>query len=134
MTYDRELADRVRATLSTEPGVAEKSMFGGLAFLVDGALAVAVSGKGGLMVRCDPARAPELTAADGVERMVMRGRETDGWLRVPAAAVDDEDALRRWVATGRDIARSLREDPLAPHPPHAQGGPLRGGRSLTSPG
>jgi TfoX/Sxy family transcriptional regulator of competence genes len=105
MTYDRELADRVRAALSTEPGVSEKSMFGGLAFLVDGALAVAASGTGGLMVRCDPARAPELTAADGVQRMVMRGRETDGWLRVSAEVVDDEDALRRWVATGRDAAQ-----------------------------
>ena len=57
MTYDRELADRLRAALSTEPGVTEKAMFGGLAFLVDGAMAVAASGKGGLMVRCDPDRA-----------------------------------------------------------------------------
>jgi hypothetical protein len=107
MTYDRELADRLRAALSTEPGVTEKAMFGGLAFLVDGSLAVAASGKGGLMVRCDPARSDELTASDGVTRMVMRGREMDGWLRVPADAVEDEDALRRWVATGRDAARSL---------------------------
>jgi TfoX N-terminal domain len=105
MTYDRELADRVRAALSTERGVAEKAMFGGLAFLVDGALAVAASGQGGLMVRCDPARADELTATDGVARMVMRGRRMDGWLRVAPDVVDDEDALRRWVATGRDAAR-----------------------------
>ena len=107
MTYDRELADRIRAALSTEPGVTEKTMFGGLAFLVDGSLAVAASGKGGLMVRCDPAQADGLTAADGVERMVMRGREMDGWLRVATEAVDDEDALHRWVAIGRDAARSL---------------------------
>ena len=107
MTYDRELADRVRAALSAEPGVTEKAMFGGLAFLVDGSLAVAASGKGGLMVRCDPARADELTAADGVARMVMQGREMDGWLRVAADVVDDEDTLRRWVATGRDVARRV---------------------------
>ena len=106
MTYDQELADRLRAALSTEPGVTEKTMFGSRAFLVDGSLAVAVSGKGGLMVRCDPARADELTADEGVERMVMRGKEMDGWLRVAAEVVDDEDALRRWVATGRDVARS----------------------------
>ena len=104
MTYDRELADRVRAALSTEPHVTEKAMFGGLAFLVDGAMAVAVSGQGGLMVRSDPARAEELTAADGVERMVMRGRAMDGWLRVSADVVDDEDPLRRWVAIGRAAA------------------------------
>ena len=131
MTYDRELADRVRAALSAEPGVTEKAMFGGLAFLVDGSLAVAASGKGGLMVRCDPARADELTAADGVARMVMRGREMDGWLRVADDVVDDEDALRRWVATGRDVAR--QKDPLPPHRSHACGGPLRGSRSITSP-
>jgi TfoX/Sxy family transcriptional regulator of competence genes len=107
MTYDRELADRLRAALSTEPDVSEKTMFGGLAFLVDGALAVAASGQGGLMVRCDPARADELTAAEGVQRMVMRGRELDGWLRVAAEVVDDEDALQRWVAIGRDVARNL---------------------------
>lgn len=106
MTYDRDLADRVRAALSTERDVTEKAMFGGLAFFVHGSMAVAASGKGGLMVRCDPARADELVAADGVERMVMRGREMDGWLRVAADVVDDEDALRRWVATGRDVARS----------------------------
>jgi len=105
MSYDRELADRLRAALSTEPGVSEKAMFGGLAFLVDGAMAVAVSGQGGLMVRCDRARTDELVAADGVERMVMRGRELDGWLRVAADVVDDEDALRRWVTTGQDAAR-----------------------------
>jgi TfoX/Sxy family transcriptional regulator of competence genes len=133
MTYDRELADRVRAALSAEPGVTEKAMFGGLAFLVDGSLAVAASGKGGLMVRCDPARADELTAADGVARMVMRGREMDGWLRVAEDVVDDEDALRRWVAVGRDVARALQKDPLAPRPSRAQGGTLREGRSITSP-
>ena len=107
MTYDRDLADRLRAALSTEPGVTEKAMFGGLAFLIDGSMALAASGKGGLMVRCDPARADELVTADGVERMVMRGREMDGWLRVSDDAVDDEDALRRWVVVGRDVVRSL---------------------------
>lgn len=106
MAYDRELADRVRAALSTDPAVTEKAMFGGLAFLVDGAMAVAVSGQGGLMVRCDPQRTEQLVAVDGVTRMVMRGRELDGWLRVTTEVVDDEGALRRWVAIGRDVARS----------------------------
>jgi hypothetical protein len=106
MAYDRELADRVRAALSTDPAVTEKAMFGGLAFLVDGAMAVAVSGQGGLMVRCDPQRTEQLVATDGVTRMVMRGRELDGWLRVAPEVVDDENALRRWVTIGQDVARS----------------------------
>ncbi|MGY1840735.1 MULTISPECIES: TfoX/Sxy family protein [unclassified Modestobacter] len=118
MSYDQDLADRVRAALSTDRGVTEKAMFGGLAFLVDGAMAVAVAGQDGLMVRSDPARADELTAADGVARMVMRGRELDGWLLVRADVLDDEDALRRWVATGRDVARS--------QPPRRAGSARRG--------
>ena len=106
MAYDQELADRLRAALSTEPGVSEKAMFGGLAFLVDGAMAVAAAGPGSLMVRCDPADADALTSADGVERMVMHGRELDGWLLVAPDALEDQAALRRWVATGRDVARA----------------------------
>jgi TfoX/Sxy family transcriptional regulator of competence genes len=102
--YDEELADRLRAALSTTPRVSEKRMFGGLAFLVDGALAVAASGRGGLMVRCDPALADELVARPGVQRMVMRGREMAGWLRVDDAAADDESSLTEWVAVGRSAA------------------------------
>lgn len=108
MTVDPELADRLRAALSTVPGVTEKRMFGSQAFLVDGALAIAASGRGGLMVRCDPARSDELVAQDGVARMVMRGREMAGWLRVAEPVVDDEAALHRWVQVGRDAARTAR--------------------------
>jgi len=104
MTYDRELADGVRAAFATQPGLSEKAMFGGLAFLVSGAMAVAVTGRGGLMVRCDPALAGELVAADGVDRMVMRGRELAGWLLVRPDLLDDDEALRRWVGIGRDGA------------------------------
>ncbi len=100
MAYDHDLADRLRAALSTRPGVTEKAMFGGLAFLVDGAMAVAVSGQGGLMVRCDPAQAVDLLAAEGVEPMVMHGRETAGWLRVSADAVEPDPELDRWVEVG----------------------------------
>ena len=108
MAYDRELADRLRAELSADPRVTEQAMFGGLAFLVEGAMVVAASGRGGLMVRCDPARAEELVAADGVERMVMRGRELDGWLLVAPDVLDDDAALRSWVAVGRAATESLQ--------------------------
>jgi len=107
MTYDRELADRLRAELAADPRVSEQAMFGGLAFLLDGAMVVAASGRGGLMVRCDPACAEELVAAEGVERMVMRGRELDGWLRVSPDVLDDDAALRHWVAVGQAATASL---------------------------
>ena len=106
MAYDEELADRLREALGAEPGLSEKRMFGGLAFLVEGHMAVAASGQGGLMVRVDPATSEELVDGVLVERVVMRGREMDGWLRVASAAVDDE-ALREWVVRGVAAARAL---------------------------
>jgi TfoX/Sxy family transcriptional regulator of competence genes len=107
MAYDEDLADRIRELLRNEPAVTEKRMFGGLAFLVGGNLAVSASGQGGLLLRADPARAESLTQDPAASRAVMRGREMDGWLRVGPEAVTAEDALRRWVAVGVGYARSL---------------------------
>lgn len=107
MTYDEELAHRIREALQDEPGLTEQRMFGGLAFLVQGNMAVAASGQGGLLVHTDPARAEEWVDDRQVRRMEMRGRAMDGWLRVDAAAVDTDDDLRRWVERGTTYARSL---------------------------
>ncbi|MGY2874392.1 TfoX/Sxy family transcriptional regulator of competence genes [Marmoricola sp. URHA0025 HA25] len=107
MAYDEELAERIRHAVAGEAGVTEKRMFGGLAFLVHGNMAVAASGQGGLMVRTDPADAESLTAEPHVDRMVMRGRQMDGWLRVGAVAVESADALQRWVDLGVGYAGSL---------------------------
>lgn len=104
MPYDEALAARVRDTLAAAPGVTEKRMFGGLAFLVEGAMAVAVSGSGGLMVRCAPAVADELVGRDGVARMVMQGRELAGWVLVDPATLDAAPALAEYVAHGRSAA------------------------------
>ncbi len=107
MPYDRELADRLRLSLDGEPGVTEKSMFGGLAFLVHGHMAVAASSDGGLMVRVDPADTAALVEEPGARRFAMRGREMDGWLLVDAAVVEDDVALRSWRDRGVAHARSL---------------------------
>jgi TfoX/Sxy family transcriptional regulator of competence genes len=107
MAYDEDLADRLRVALQDVDGVTEKKMFGGLAFLVGGTMAVAASGQGGLMLRCDPARSDELASRPGAGRMVMRGKEMSGWLRVDDDAVQDDDELARWVAIGVDYASSL---------------------------
>lgn len=107
MAYDEVLADRVREALAGEPGVTEKRMFGGLAFLVHGNMAVAASGEGGLMLRVDPAEGPGLVDEPDVSLVVMRGRAMDGWLRVATEAVRDDDALARWVGRGASYARSL---------------------------
>jgi hypothetical protein len=107
VAYDEELAERVRALVATEPGLSEKKMFGGLAFLIGGNMAVSASGQGGLLLRVDPTMTEELIAAPGVERFEMRGRSMDGWLRVAPEAIESEAELERWVRHGVSYARSL---------------------------
>ena len=107
MAYDEELADRIRAQIGDQDDLTEKQMFGGLAFLVGGNMAVAASGQGGLLVRVDPEQTDELVATTNARRMEMRGREMDGWLRVEADDVEADPELARWVRTGVDHARSL---------------------------
>ncbi len=107
MAYDEVLASRIRELLAPEPDIAEQRMFGGLAFLAGGSLAVAASGRGGLMVRVEPAETDALLAMPGVGVMEMRGRPLDGWVRVDAAAVQDQRELEAWVGRGLRYARSL---------------------------
>ncbi len=107
MAYDEDLADRIRELVGGEPGVSEQKMFGGLAFLIGGHMAVAASGKGGIMVRVDPADGADLLAGAHVEPMVMRGRELAGWLRVSADGIRTERELQTWVARGVTFARTL---------------------------
>ncbi|MGH1564547.1 TfoX/Sxy family protein [Mumia sp. DW29H23] len=111
MAYDEELAERIREVVDGEEALSEQRMFGGLAFLIAGNMAVAASGQGGLMVRVDPEKSDALVDGLGVEPMVMRGREMLGWLRVTSDAVRDDVALREWVGRGVSYARSLPPKP-----------------------
>lgn len=87
VAYDEELAGRMRKVFAAEPGLSERSMFGELAFLVHGNMAVSVSSQGGLLLRIDPADAESLVSHEHVHRFKMRGKEMDGWLHVDAAAL-----------------------------------------------
>jgi len=107
MAYNAELADRVRALVQEESGLTERRMFGGLAFLIQGNMAVSASSQGGLLLRVDPAETASLVSEPHVRRFEMRGREMDGWLRVDAEAVEADDDLRGWVSHGVAYARSL---------------------------
>jgi hypothetical protein len=103
--YDEELASRLRDLV---PDAVEKKMFGGIAFLVNGHMAVCASGRGGLMVRVDPAEAPALLERPGTSRMVMSGREMDGWLRVVGSPEADEvPDLPFWVDEGVAFVHTL---------------------------
>ena len=106
MAYDAELAERIRALLDDRPGLTEQRMFGGLAFLVGGNMAIAASGQGGILVRVDPAESDKLVATTPAERMETRGRSMAGWLRVGMADVAD-DALGEWIERGTAYAASL---------------------------
>jgi TfoX/Sxy family transcriptional regulator of competence genes len=104
MAYDEELAARIRRRLGD---ATEKKMFGGLAFLVGGNMAVAASGQGGLLVRVDPEEGRRLVESTSAQPMEMRGRQMAGWLRVAADDVQTDDALAAWVDRGVSYARSL---------------------------
>jgi TfoX/Sxy family transcriptional regulator of competence genes len=111
VAYDEQLADRIRARLGPDPSVTEQRMFGGLAFLIDGNMAVGVSGQGGLMVRADPTACEQLIATTAATPMEMRGRPMTGWLRVAADDVRTELALQQWVEIGTAAARALPPKP-----------------------
>ncbi len=107
MAYDEDLANRIRELLGSERGIEEKRMFGGLAFLINGNMSVAVSSQGGLMVRVPPDDTDKLLQRAHVSPMVMAGRETRGWLRVDVDGVQTKRQLHAWVTKGVGHARSL---------------------------
>jgi hypothetical protein len=107
VAYDEELADRIRELLGAESGLMEKKMFGGLAFLIGGNMAVAASGQGGVLVRVDPAQSDGLVTTTNARLMEMRGRRMKGWLRVDPDDVRTKRQLTKWVKLGATYARSL---------------------------
>ena len=107
MAYDEVLADRIRELLDGEVGLTEQKMFGGLAFLIGGNMAIAASGQGGVLVHVDPADADALLASTDARPMEMRGRQMRGWLRVDPEDVRAKRQLEKWVRLGAGYARSL---------------------------
>jgi TfoX/Sxy family transcriptional regulator of competence genes len=107
MAYDEELANRIRELVAGEPSLTEQKMFGGLAFLIGGNMAIAASGQGGLLVRADPEESDTIVATTNARLMEMRGRRMRGWLRVDAEDVRTKQELARWASLGTAYARSL---------------------------
>ena len=107
MAYNEDLAHRIRELIGTERGLSEKKMFGGLAFIIKGNMAVAASGQGGLLVRVDPAASDRLVETTAATPMVMRGRPMQGWLRLAPEDVRTKRQLAKWVEIGLAYARSL---------------------------
>jgi len=117
MAYDEVLAQRIRDLIGPDPELTEKKMFGGVAFLIRGHMAISASGQGGVLVHVDPERSGDLVATTAATVAVMQGREMPGWLRVAADGVATDAGLSPWVETGIAYARSL--------PPKQAGRPAR---------
>jgi len=107
VAYDEALAQRIRSLLAGEPNVTEKRMFGGLAFLIGGNMAVSASREGGLLLRCEPAQTADLVQQAHASTAVMQGRAMEGWLRVADEGVRSDEHLEKWVTLGVGYARSL---------------------------
>jgi hypothetical protein len=107
VAYDEKLAARIRELIGSESDLAEKKMFGGLAFLIGGNMAVAASGQGGVLVHVDPVQSDALVATTNARLMEMRGRRMRGWLRVAPEDVRTKRQLAKWVNLGAAYARSL---------------------------
>ncbi len=107
MAYDEKLAQRIRERIGSDPEVTEMKMFGGLAFLVQGNMAIAASGEGGALVRVDPAQSDEIVAMTGARVAEMRGRAMPGWLRVDSSVLGTESQLDEWIERGTSFARTL---------------------------
>lgn len=107
MTYDHELADRIRDLLVDEHDLAEGKMFGGLAFLLGTEVVVAVSAQGSLLARVDPAEGEQLIDANEADPAVIRGNTTPGWVRIKQERLRTDRQLVRWLDRSRDFVRTL---------------------------
>ncbi len=107
MGYDKDLANQIRELVAGEPGLTEKGMFGGLAFLINGNMSVSASGHGGLLLRVDPAQTDALLREPNAHPFEMRGVQMQGWMRVEVEGLQTKRELERWVARGISYARSL---------------------------
>jgi hypothetical protein len=107
MAYDEELAHRVRELLAGEDAVTEKAMFGGLAFMLRGNIAVGLSGSGELMVRVGPEGSDEALARPHTRVFDMTGRPMQGWILVAPEGVATDSELSEWVRRGVDFAATL---------------------------
>ncbi|HVQ59482.1 MAG TPA: TfoX/Sxy family protein [Solirubrobacterales bacterium] len=106
MVYSEELAERIRDAIEGRPGVVERKMFGGIAWMVNGNMACGTIGED-LMVRLEREDTEAAQAEEYVGPMEFTGRPMRGFITVDAAGIEDDASLGRWVDAGADLAESL---------------------------
>jgi TfoX/Sxy family transcriptional regulator of competence genes len=107
MPVDQDFANRIREELADVDGITEKSMFGGLAFLLHGNMAVGIMSTGDLMVRVGPDATEEALSKPHTRLFEMRGRSMTGWVIVALEGVKTRRQLGPWVKRGVAFASSL---------------------------
>jgi len=107
MPVDQDFANRIREELADVDGITEKRMFGGLAFLLRGNMAVGIMSTGDLMVRVGPDDTDEALAKPHTRLFEMRGRSMTGWVIVALEGVKTRRQLAQWVKRGTAFAATL---------------------------
>ncbi len=106
MAFDERLAERIRGSLGRRKGLAEKQMFGGIAFLLNGNMCVGVH-KSELIVRLAPEETDAALAQAHTRRFDLTGRPMRGWILVEQAGLKTEAKLSKWVQVAAQYAGSL---------------------------
>jgi TfoX/Sxy family transcriptional regulator of competence genes len=97
MPYDEALAEKVRRALAGVKGLHEKKMFGGIAFMVEGAMCIGVD-KQDLIVRCEKSETDTLLKKRGVRAFDLSGgRPMNGWLLVGPQATSTARGFKEWI-------------------------------------
>ncbi len=114
MPYNEALAEKVRLALAGTKGLTEKKMFGGIAFLVNGAMCIGVD-KDDIIVRCAKDESDMLLAEKGVREFDLSGgRPTKGWLLVGPEATGTAAGLESWIDFARGRAQQTRKTTNSP--------------------
>jgi TfoX/Sxy family transcriptional regulator of competence genes len=106
MAYSRQLADSIRMHIGDHPGLTEKEMFGGIAFLIGGNMAVGVT-RDELMVRVGKDAHDESIALPGARVFDLSSRPMKGWLVVSAEGISNPEDLKAWIGRGVGFAETL---------------------------
>jgi TfoX/Sxy family transcriptional regulator of competence genes len=128
MAYDEKLAERIRRLMAGRRGVTERMMMGGLTFMTEAGMFCSASGKGGMLVRVDPASRDKFLGEAHVEPADIGGRRMTGFLRVTPEGYRTEAALKKWIERGlaaaaeRDTAKPKRARAAASKPKLARRG------------
>jgi TfoX/Sxy family transcriptional regulator of competence genes len=111
MPYDEGLAERIRDALRDVRGVAEKKMFGGLCFMLDGHMMVGIV-KDDLMARIGEAAEVSALKKPGAKPMDFTGKPLKGYVYVEPEGIAEDAQLDEWIAMAKKFVEALPAKPI----------------------